>query len=232
MSEKDDRQRIRGILASMAMVPGDMESTANEIYNYLIGPNRYYHTFDHVMYMLHAYDVFRSYADEDGVFMAMAILCHDLYWRHGAPAGECEVWSANMCRMLMGKCGSAHNVVKVNYTMMSVTDLVCNAICDTAKYMGGSVAGGFARRLCDVDLASLARESYEDFVTQQQLILREAGQGTEGRGKCAAFLSEFRSKREGVFYRTEEGVAAWNARALSNIDRYIEDFGRGQGEVL
>jgi len=224
MSEHDDKQQVRNILVSVAMVPGSIDSTVNEVYKYLTSPDRYYHTFDHVRYMLQAYaEVFGSYADEDGVFMAMAILCHDLYWQHGTPAGECEVWSANMCRMLMGKCGSAHNMVKVNFTMKSVTDLVCSAIQDTSKHMGGSVVGGFAQRLCDCDLASLARDSYDDFVQQQDYILMEAR--TTDRKQYAKFLSKLCDERDRLFYRTIEAQEAWNLRALLNIEKYVKDFG-------
>lgn len=220
---------VKQTLVSLGMTPGLIEQTAEEIHGLLASSNRVYHGFAHVQAMLEYYAMVfgDKYADEDDVFMAMAIICHDLYWRAGVGGDLCETTSANMCRAMMDNCGRGREMRSVNHAPTTVTDMMCQAIKGTAKYMGGAVGGGpFGARLCDLDLASLAEE-FDVFESDGEDIITEAGYEDmdEGRKARAGFLATLVGKREGMLFRTQEGREAWNPQALRNIERYIKEFG-------
>jgi predicted metal-dependent HD superfamily phosphohydrolase len=78
--------------------------------------------------------------------------------------------------------------------------------------------------LLDADLASMAVDSYEDFVYNQVCILKEHGLDLEHINKSANFLKNFLNKAN--IYRSPYGIHAFEEKARANIKRLIEQHAK------
>lgn len=204
MKNQDFYEKTLDVLAKIGLNPGLIKSTAAGISHYYDEDIRSYHTAEHIMYMFEQSEIIGW---DDNPILDFAILCHDLYYVPGNKENEFR---------------SAKMAVKIlNNSAFDAEDIIVDLIMATSKYYESSITNSLCQKLCDLDLSSIARQPYEDFVYQQNTILHEFG--SSDLSKSAEFLKNLLSARGDDIYYTVEGKKAWLNAAKENINKFVKD---------
>jgi len=198
------------ILMDSGIVPCKLDDTLSGLLAYY-NNGRYYHNPAHILYMLDRMEE----AGWTSTNLSFAILFHDVYYALGVGRGVNERISADIALRSLEDCLYIfRDCAAIERMIMATADFMDSIHTDTN-----------CQKICDLDLSSLAREPYEDFVYQQREILMENGLGVEHLHKSAYFLNTLLEKRGDDLFYTDYGKKHWLDKAKDNIQRLESDYG-------
>ena len=205
----------RGIFQNVGMDPNVVEDMIAGVVSYYLQPHRHYHDVRHIVYMLDRSHETKWLTNDNGI-LGFCILFHDVYYEIGLERRANEAISARMADRACKYCDSA----------LIEKQTVRNAIMATSSFMETcTIFSDLEKQLCDLDLSSLAREPFDDFLAQQCDIAREQGVNDERVAllESAAFLEKMLAARGDDLFYTDYGKEHWLPKAKANIERLITE---------
>lgn len=184
----------------------ESQKVFSELYALYSGPDRFYHSLEHIERCLAHYD---RATPELGVHSAveMAIWCHDVVYDTGASDNEARSveWFSSRGK---GSLSSAY--------LEEVSEIIL-ATRHTAAPNNSS-----AQFMVDVDLAGLG-QSWDTFFADTQNLFKEAGSKTKAnfyRSQCA-FLQNLANRP--FIFSTPHFRSAYEQTARDNIARLVQE---------
>lgn len=172
---------------------------------------RFYHNYEHASYVARlcdamSIDLLESGKDQNTLYLAA--IWHDAVYVPGATDNEEK---------------SAEALLSMDESYTEAAELIRRT---TIKdHLSSEVTfenNPLLAILLDADLASLATESYDKFVENQEKILMENGFSKDDFSISAMFLKQFLIKRS--IYRTVYGKEHFEERARRNIQRFVDEY--------
>jgi len=201
------------ILTNVGMVPSKINSIVDGLLTYYCGDNRYYHNEFHINYML---ENMRTAGWESNA-LSFAILFHDIFYIPCSAYRVNERISADLAVRELSDCLYCDSIE---------AESIYNMILATSDFMESCHNNINCQMICDLDLSSLARTVYEDFVLQQTDIIMEMGLDSSNLDKSAKFLKLLCDSRGDDLFYTEYAKDNWMTKAKSNINVFYNDYNR------
>jgi predicted metal-dependent HD superfamily phosphohydrolase len=188
------------ILQNLGLKPCLLKDTVDGIIKYYYEDRRFYHSYEHIIYMLDKAEEF-SFNDP---MLCFCILMHDVYYVPGNRKGHNELASYKMAFDIFSNCFAVED--------SDINKL--HSILNTAKFMEyNDKFDDISKQLSDLDLVSLAKP-YDEFVKQQGRIITEVGGSLYDSAK---FLNSLLESRGNKLFYNDCVIEKYEALAVRNI---------------
>lgn len=200
---EDFRFNATKIMIGVGLRPDLLKSTVDGLISYYI-TSRHYHDITHVNMMIDNM-IKADWYDQE---LSFAVLFHDVYYIPGNR--DNEKLSAKMAEAVLSNCAVGCSIT-------------IPMIIETADYMKVRPAKSDCfRKICDLDLSSLALDDYDSFVKQQRNVILEFG--SNDLSKSAQFLNELINIRGEHLYYTDYANENWRDLAIKNVTRFVNEY--------